>query len=261
MARVTNRRLLLQMLGGVTLLAVGGGDRALAQSAKRIVPLIAKARALDLVSARIAFISTSLLGARYRANTLIGGPSKPEEFVVRDDAFDCVTFCEVVLAAALARDNDDFERILRTIRYASGVVRWDERNHYFAEWCRRAIEHDICRPVELPKALTIDKTVNWGNHGKRQVAIRCIPTESLLASPRELVSGDIIGFVSRRANLDFFHTGLVMIGPKSELTLRHASESRRRVLDEPLRRFLATNKVQYVTLLRALERPPITRGA
>ena len=49
----------------------------------------------------MAFISRGLLGVRYQANTLTAGPRRKEVFVVRDDAFDCVTFCEVVLAAAL----------------------------------------------------------------------------------------------------------------------------------------------------------------
>lgn len=260
MVQGLHRRSFLQMLGGVAL-AAPGSRFAFARDIRHIPRLIDEASALASVSARIAFISKSLLGTRYRANTLIGGPNKPEEFVVRDDAFDCVTFCEIVLAAALARDSDGFEQVLRTIRYANGTVRWDERNHYFSDWIRRAIEKGICQLVDLPKSITIDKTVNWGNLGRRQVVMRCSPTPSLLARPRDLASGDIIGFASRRANLDFFHTGLVMIGPKNELTLRHASESRRRVLDEPLRRFIAANRVQYVSLLRVLEPPPIARGA
>ena len=55
------------------------------------------------IGARIDFISRALLGSRYIGHTLIGGPRKPEQFVLRDDAFDCVTFCETVLAAARAR--------------------------------------------------------------------------------------------------------------------------------------------------------------
>ena len=117
------------------------------------------------VSERMDFISRALLGVRYRANTLIGGPQRPEQFVVRDDAFDCVTFCEFVLAAAMARDYGEFETLLRTIRYEHGKVVWDERNHYFAEWCRRAVENKICGPVAMPDVVTIDKTVQLGQPG------------------------------------------------------------------------------------------------
>ena len=203
------------------------------------------------------FISRALLGVRYQANTLIGGPRRPERFVVRDDAFDCVTFCEFVLAAAIARDYREFETVLRTIRYEHGKVVWAERNHYFAEWCRRAVENGICGPVAMADAVTIDKTVHWGNQGLRQVSIAGIPSASLLASGELLANGDIIGFLSRRPNLDFFHTGLVIFEDDGALMLRSAAQSRRRVVDEPLARFLAANNVQHVTLLRALEKPAI----
>ena len=95
--------------------------------------LIAEGRAHPGLSERIDFISRSLLGVRYQSNTLIGGPKLQEVFVVRDDAFDCVTFCEVVLAAALSRDVPEFETVLRRIRYEHGQVQWADRNHYFAD--------------------------------------------------------------------------------------------------------------------------------
>jgi hypothetical protein len=53
--------------------------------------------------------------------------------------------------------------------------------------------------------------------------------------------------------MDFFHVGFVAIGAGGELLLRHASQSRHRVLDESLERFLATYRVRYVTLLRPQE--------
>ena len=72
-----------------------------AQAARRrIDALILMARALPTVAARIEFISRALIGTPYRGYTLIGGPHRPERFVMRDDGFDCVTFCETVLAAA-----------------------------------------------------------------------------------------------------------------------------------------------------------------
>lgn len=82
---------------------------------------------------RIEFISGALLGKKYRNDTLIGGPRRPEVLVVRDDAFDCVTFCEVVLAAASAHDMPEFETVLRRIRYDHGEVQWNRRNHAFTD--------------------------------------------------------------------------------------------------------------------------------
>ncbi len=260
MQRGATRRSLLQMLAAAPLLAAAASGPAHAEAAANsIARLIAESRTVPeaqaSVSERMDFISRALLGVRYRANTLIGGPQRPEQFVVRDDAFDCVTFCEFVLAAAIARDYGEFETLLRTIRYEHGKVLWAERNHYFAEWCRRAVENGICSPVATPDAVTIDKTVQWGNQGRRQVSITGIPSATLLANRASLANGDVIGFLSRRPNLDFFHTGLVIFEDDGALMLRSAAQSRGRVVDEPLARFLAANNVQYVTLLRAVEPP------
>ena len=149
MPRGATRRSFVQMLAGAPLLAATAGGFGVRRSGSDIDRrLIKEARArpaaLASVSERMDFISRALLGIRYQANTLIGGPRQPEQFVVRDDAFDCVTFCEFVLAAAMARDYGEFETALRTIRYEHGKVVWAERNHYFAEWCRqRRRERDL----------------------------------------------------------------------------------------------------------------------
>lgn len=221
----------------------------------RLAPLIAQAQAAHpaSVSQRMEAISRGLLGVRYVANTLVGGPGQPEQFVVRDDAFDCVTYCETVLAAALAGSLDSFEQALKRVRYARGQVRWDERNHYFADWCRANVENKTCRWVALAEAATVRKTVNIGNLGQRRVSFQGIPGKALLAQAAQAANGDIIGFASRQANLDFFHTGLVMVGEGGTLMLRHASLRRRRVIEEPLAGFLATNRVEQVALLRAAE--------
>lgn len=256
MKQSPSRRSVLQLLAGIPLLAAGARVAA-ADQAPLIGRLIQQARAHDQMAQRIDFISRALRGVRYQANTLIGGPGHPEQFVVRDDAFDCVTFCEVVLAAAIAHDLEAFEASLRRIRYEHGEVRWDERNHYFAEWIQRSIENQICRRVALGRSVTIDKTVNWPALGRRRISMAAIPRATLLANRHLLASGDVIGFVSGRSNLDFFHTGLVAFEDATgALLLRHASRSRGRIVDERMDRFVAANGVKYVTLLRATDSAP-----
>ena len=80
-----------------------------------------------------------------------------------------------------------------------------------------------------------------------------IPRATLLAEKAQLRDGDVIGFISRRAALDYFHCGFVMFGGKGELLLRHASQSRGRVSDQAMESFFAINGTQYVTVLRPLE--------
>jgi hypothetical protein len=179
MSQATTRRYALRLLAAVPLI---GAAPAWARKGPLIGRLIGEAQALPRVSQRIDYISGKLIGIRYQANTLIGGPKHPERFVVRDDAFDCVTFCEVVLAAALARDAAEFEAALLRIRYEHGRVQWHERNHYFAEWSRRIVENGICRPVAMEPSVVIDKTLDWSNYGKRRIAMTAIPRKTFWAS-------------------------------------------------------------------------------
>lgn len=247
-----SRRSILGLLGGGA--AYLAGARPVSAAETRIGELIEQARGKGKISQRIDFISGALRGTRYQGYTLIGGPRRPEKFVMRDDAFDCVTFCETVLAAAIAGNRGEFDSVLRNVRYHNGVVAWRERNHYFFEWGRHNVENRICRDVIMDGSLRIEKTVD-SQEGldKRRFSMRVIPSANFLANKGKLENGDIVGFVTRRPNLDYFHIGFVAFGGHGELLLRHASQSRHRVLDEPMDRFIAVNRVRYVTLLRPQE--------
>ena len=248
----SSRRDVLRILAGGAVLAAGVTPSAAGEA--RVERLIAEARKFETISQRIDFISAALRGTRYRAYTLIGGPRRPEQLVLRDDAFDCVTYCETVLAAARARDLPEFETALREIRYRHGFVNWFERNHYFFEWCERNVENKTCRWIGMDGAVDINKTVDSQKGlSKRRFAMRVIPRAVFLANADKLATGDIVGFVSRRADLDYFHCGLVVAAPNGPLMLRHASETRHHVLDERMDRFTAHNRVRYVTLLRPQE--------
>jgi N-acetylmuramoyl-L-alanine amidase-like len=251
-AALVCRRSILLLLGGSAALAAG--TRLVGADESRIDRLIVQSRGRGTISQRIDFISAALRGIQYQENTLIGGPNLSEKFVVRDDAFDCVTFCETVLAAAIASDRSEFDSVLRNIRYHNGVVAWRERNHYFFEWCQHNVDNSTCRWVGIQGAVDMEKTVDYqAGLGKRRFAMRVIPSAAFLASKDKLERGDIVGFVSRRPNLDYFHTGLITFDKSGTLLLRHASQRRRRVLDEPMDQFIAVNGVRYVTLLRPEE--------
>lgn len=252
-----SRRTILGLFAGAAALAIGGPE-ARAEHA-RMSRLIEKAHELPSIGARVDFISRALLGAPYRGHTLIGGPRRPEKFVTRDDVFDCVTYCEAVLAAAMVRKADDYADTLRHIRYRDGAVDWRERNHYFSQWCERNVANRKCRPVAVPGGATFDKTLAYMPElGAQRMQLAAVPRESLLSNKELLASGDIIGFLSQRPKLDYFHIGFVIVAPDGGLWLRHASKSRRRVLDEPLVRFLNLNRVKAVTVLRAMEPESLT---
>ena len=241
------RRSFLAALGSTALLA-----RSAEAGERVIAALIAQTRNLPTVSERITAISHALLGHAYQANTLIGGPRQVEVFVTRDDRFDCVTFCETVLAAAKAHDLPSFEAELRVVRYRNGIVEWRERNHDFAAWCERNTANGLCRPIALGSPIELRKTITVpAALGLRSYTIAATTTASLFAQKDKLQNGDIIGFVSRRPVLDYFHTGFVMFSGDGKLLLRHASESHGRVVDERMTAFVGANGVRYVTILRA----------
>jgi hypothetical protein len=247
-----NRRSTLKLLAGGAAFAAGLTPGYAA--AARIGPLIEEARSKGPIAQRLDFISGALRGSRYQGYTLIGGPNFPEKFVVRDDAFDCVTFCETVLAASIATNRVEFDSTLRSIRYHNGVVAWRERNHYFFEWSKNNVENKTCRWVILDGVVEIDKTVDSQKGlSKRRFEMRVIPSAAFLASKSKLATGDIVGFVSRRPDLDYFHVGFVAFDKSGTMLLRHASLSHHRVLDERMDRFVAANNARYVTLLRPQE--------
>jgi hypothetical protein len=252
-----NRRTALRLIAGASLLSAHRASAAPDKTA-RIGRLIGEAQPLPHVSQRIDFISGRLLGARYQAYTLIGSPKLPERFVIRDDAFDCVTYCEMVLAAALSRDLAGFETALRRIRYDQGVVQYDKRNHYFADWCKHNMENGICRPVAIQPTTVLDKTLTWHREfGQRRVSMQVIDVATLFANTKALKPGDIIGFASRRPGLDYYHTGFIAFAKNGDLMLRSAALSHGRVLDEKMTSFVAVKAVKYVTLLRAAESSPV----
>jgi hypothetical protein len=247
-----NRRDVLRLLAGGAVMAAGA--RAAFAGETHIERLIYEARAYPQISQRIDFISAALRGTRYLGYTLIGGPRQPEKFVARDDGFDCVTYCETVLAAAIARNLSDFETVLQKIRYHNGIVAWRERNHYFFEWGEHNVENETCRWISMDGAVDLNKTIDSQKGlSKRRFAMRVIPRAVFLANKPMLESGDIVGFVSRRPDLDYFHTGFIAFARDGALLLRHASERWHRVLDERMDRFIAVNHVGYVTLLRPQE--------
>ena len=253
---ITRRGFLTTMAGGAVAFAGTSPAIALIRPARerRIARLIGEASHMPSVAQRIDFISKALIGSPYRGYTLIGGPWRRERFVVRDDVFDCVTFCETVLAAALAPDASQFESKLRFIRYKEGEIDWKARNHYFSEWCANNVANDVCKPLALPGTETVDKRLSFmGGLPARRVTMTALPRQALIDNRMLLASGDIVGFLSKRPGLDYFHTGFVVVADDGGLWLRHAARSRGRVLDQPLMRFLADNHAHAVTLLRVKE--------
>ncbi|HEY5279224.1 MAG TPA: N-acetylmuramoyl-L-alanine amidase-like domain-containing protein [Pseudolabrys sp.] len=251
-APAPSRRQVLQLAAGGGFLTLGL-SRGAAQDTG-IAGLIGKAHARTFVGERIDLISHALIGRPYVPYPLIGGLHRPEQFVLRGDAFDCVTFCETVLAAARAWSASDFAPQLRKIRYRGGEIAWRERNHYFADWARNNIANGVCRAIVLPATDIVEKTVSYMRGLPiERVGMASTPVASLLAHADRLATGDIVGFLSQRTGIDYFHTGFVLTAKDGELWLRHAARSKGRVLDQRFAQFVAESGARHVSLLRPQE--------
>lgn len=198
-----------------------------------------------LPSPRVA-LARALLGRPYAANTLVGGPRRPERLVCRADSFDCTTLLDLLLAGeALARDGADSasapERLREALvrqRYRNGAVDWARRLHFFSDWTE-AGPRLVDAAAGFPGAETVRLRLNERGGDRRwlpglPVAERTVhvapPTAATLA---RLKPGDLLGFRATAAGLDVTHVAVVS-GVEGGVRVIHASSRAGRVVEEPL---------------------------
>jgi N-acetylmuramoyl-L-alanine amidase-like protein len=160
---------------------------------------------------RIAWICEYFLGRPYVEGSLGGGPDLPEKLSVSLEAFDCVTYIEVVLALARSQTTDEFVDAIRRIRYKDGKVDWFHRNHYMVDWAQNneklgLIANLTAGPLTAHKACTLDLIAGLP---AKTTTFSYFPNQSLDAIVERIETGDLIFFVSIRTTLDVFHTGLL----------------------------------------------------
>ena len=202
---------------------------------------------------RIERISASFIGRPYLENPLGGGPQSPEQFRVSLAGFDCVTYIETVFALARSRTAGAFVDEMREMRYAGGRVDWYHRNHYMLDWIRnnkeRGIIEDVTagpETVERTRTLSIIKSLP-----AKTVSFRSFPKRALNSIRSRINTGDAALFVSTRKSLDVFHTG-ILINSAHEISLRHATRTAGRVIEENLASFINAHRMSGLILLRPL---------
>ena len=199
----------------------------------------------------IGRISEYFLGRPYVEGSLGGGPDLPEELRVSLNAFDCVTYIEVVLSLAIARRTDEFVDAVRRFRYKDGKVDWFHRNHYMVDWARNNEQRGLITNL-TNGPLTAAKTCTLGliaGLPAKTTRFRYFPNQSLDAIVEQVQTGDLIFFVSTRTTLDVFHTGLLVKREGNPL-LRHATRTANTVIEQDLSEFISQNVMAGFTLLR-----------
>jgi Protein of unknown function (DUF1460) len=222
---------------------------------RRVKRHIAEAKRDLSIESRIDFFSRYFLGRPYKSNPLIGAAGTPEVFTASIDGFDCVTYIETVLAIACAAGVDDFIKRLRKIRYDRGRIRWEWRNHYMTGWIRNNVREGVIRPVSM-RAVPIvirERLLNIVAGLKPQrIRMKCVPKRAVPRLERYLQTGDLIFFGSTRKHLDVFHAGII-VRDGSKVSMRHASRSRGRVVEQDLSEFVKANRMAGVIVVRPRE--------
>jgi hypothetical protein len=222
----------------------------LRSSSRRRIQKLLSTTSNGSAGSRIEAISSAFLGVPY-SSTLIGNAETPEVFVVSFDAFDCVTYMETVLALALASDPAQFEDLLRKIRYDKGRIEWRRRNHYMTHWIRNNMRDGIVRRIaaRIPRTGKVRTLDILPGLPPVKTRFECVPKRAISLLAPYLRTGDLIFFASTRRHLDIFHCGL-LIRNGERLLLRHASRSRKGVVEQELGEFLKDNRMAGVIVVR-----------
>lgn len=200
---------------------------------------------------RIDFLSGRFLDIKYSESTLIGNAVTPEVFVVNFEGVDCFTFLDYIEAMRISSSFAEFTDKLKKVRYRSGKIRYESRNHFFTDWreFNPNLVEDVTEQTGEQRTKSVSRTLNLKQDGtyilpgiqSRRRSIHFIPSaavdDSVIAN---LKTGDYIGIHSEKQGLDVSHVG-ILIKKGGTAHLRHASSSEKyqKVVDEDFRDYIS----------------------
>ncbi|MBI5674416.1 MAG: DUF1460 domain-containing protein [Nitrospirae bacterium] len=212
--------------------------------------MIRQASELRSSGARIEFLSAQFLGTQYKEDTLVGNIDITEELVINLEGIDCFTFIDYIEAMRLSKSLSEFKDNLRKVRYQSGNISYESRNHFFTDWreFNSSLVEDVTGKIGAGKSRHIKKALNQKDATAyfltgiscREREVVYIPSESVDdALIESLSTGDYAGIYSERAGLDVSHAGII-IKDGNKTFLRHASSAanNRKVVDEDFREYI-----------------------
>jgi hypothetical protein len=202
---------------------------------------------------RVEAASRRYMGTPYRLFPLGEGSAKlgSPKPLVDERHVDCMTYVEQALAHALASRPSEVAPLLQRIRYRDGHIRFGARNHYLlADWLPNNswLVKDDTRRVGGKEARTVEKVLDRGlparegnlpqwreslpaRGGRTAETVTYIPSSSVPGCMSRFPEAAIVAFVSPRKSMDASHVGFVF--RRNGWTLRHASSTRGKVIDEP----------------------------
>ncbi len=213
--------------------------------------LLSESSRIKDAGTRIEFISRRFLGLMYAESTLIGDINTPEVFVINLEGADCLTFIEYIEAMRLSASFSEFKEHLKKVRYKSGEVTFNNRNHFFTDWreFKSNFVDDVTEEIGSEKTMRVQKMLNEKEDktffvpGIRPIMreICYIPSDSINEIPiNKMMTGDYIGIYSLLAGLDISHVGII-IKDEERVILRHASSTakNRKVIDDDFMEYIS----------------------
>lgn len=209
-------------------------------------------------------IGDEYMGAKYVNDPLGEGRAPDSDPLIRDDAFDCTTFVETVLA------HGDVDT-LNKIRYKNGEIDFINRNHFIetdwlpnnsnivknvsAQYGQTALRHVVInRAAWLRRMHNIDSDT-----AVVATDIEYIPYDNIttLKTDRPMIVLFIVGNTGKSdiigTDLAVVHMGFLM--PNG--MLRHASSTAGRIVDVPVSEYIADRRQNKnnlgITLLEILK--------
>lgn len=211
--------------------------------------LLSESSAITDIGKRIDFLSGKFLGVKYRESTLIGDINTTEILVINLNGVDCFTFIDCIEAMRISNSFSEFKENLKRVRYRSGKIAYENRNHFFTDWreYNSDLVEDITEVTCAGKSSQVKKILNQKDDGtcflpgiscsERQIVY--IPAGNIdNAVIENLRTGDYIGLYSEKPGLDVSHVG-ILIKNKEDVFFRHASKSSMRVVDEDFLKYIS----------------------
>jgi hypothetical protein len=216
---------------------------------EKLDDLLKESSAINDAGKRIDFLSGKFLGVEYRESTLIGDINTPEIFLINFKGVDCFTFLDHIEAMNLSKSFSEFKENLKKVRYQSGKVVYENRNHFFTDWIEfnSDLVEEATEYVCAGKSHQVKKILNQTNDERyflpgipcREREILYIPSGDVdNAVIEKLKTGDYIGIYSDKPGLDVSHVG-ILIKDKNIVFFRHASKSSMRVVDVDFLKYIS----------------------
>lgn len=168
----------------------------------KLYSYLASLKSQDIAS-RIIAASNYFMNKPYLLDALGEGPTGKFDQgpLYRDDAFDCQTYVETVLAVAFGKNVKSFKQHLLNIRYVAGKAEFSQRNHFTSDdWNKNnaakgylqdityKFTNQLGEPIAAIAETIIDKP-NWYKHlDNTRIKQLSVTDKNLLAELHQLAN-------------------------------------------------------------------------